>query len=49
MADPAVDPALEGAIGSFLDELQVERGLSPLTVAAYRRDLAQFAAVAGTA
>ena len=47
MADPAVDPALEGAIGSFLDELQVERGLSPLTVAAYRRDLAQFAAVAG--
>jgi integrase/recombinase XerD len=25
----------------------VERGLSPLTVAAYRRDLAQFAAVAG--
>ena len=49
MADPAVDPALEGAIGSFLDELQVERGLSPLTVAAYRRDLAQFAAVAGKA
>jgi integrase/recombinase XerD len=49
MADPAVDPALEGAIGSFLDELQVERGLSPLTVAAYRRDLAQFAAVAGAA
>jgi integrase/recombinase XerD len=29
--------------------MQVERGLSPLTVAAYRRDLAQFAAVAGTA
>ncbi|MEP7040989.1 MAG: site-specific tyrosine recombinase XerD [Chloroflexota bacterium] len=49
MADPAADPALETAIHSFLDELQVERGLSPLTVAAYRRDLAQFAAVAGTA
>ena len=43
------DPALETAIGAFLDELQVERGLSPLTVAAYRRDLAQFAAVAGRA
>lgn len=43
----ATDPALEAAIRSFLDELQVERGLSPLTVAAYRRDLAQFAAVAG--
>jgi integrase/recombinase XerD len=43
------DPALQAAIGAFLDELQVERGLSPLTVAAYRRDLAQFAAVAGRA
>jgi integrase/recombinase XerD len=41
------DPALQAAIGAFLDELQVERGLSPLTVAAYRRDLAQFAAAAG--
>ena len=46
MAVPA-DPALTAAIGAFLDELQVERGLSPLTVAAYRRDLAQFAAAAG--
>lgn len=45
----AADPALVAAIGSFLDELQVERGLSPLTVAAYRRDLAQFAAGAGRA
>ena len=43
----AADPALHAAIAAFLDELQVERGLSPLTVAAYRRDLAQFAAVAG--
>jgi len=42
------DPALVSAIGSFLDELQVERGLSSLTVAAYRRDLAQFAAAAGS-
>ncbi|MDP9467172.1 MAG: site-specific tyrosine recombinase XerD [Chloroflexota bacterium] len=46
MAAPA-DSALQAAIGAFLDELQVERGLSPLTVAAYRRDLAQFAAAAG--
>jgi integrase/recombinase XerD len=33
---------------AFLVELRVERGLSPLTIAAYRRDLAQFAAHAGT-
>jgi integrase/recombinase XerD len=45
----SADPALEAAIRAFLDELQVERGLSPLTVAAYRRDLAQFAAAAGRA
>jgi integrase/recombinase XerD len=49
MADTAVDPALDAAIRAFLHEMQVERGLSPLTVDAYRRDLAQFAAVAGTA
>ena len=42
------DPDLVSAIGSFLDELQVERGLSSLTVDAYRRDLTQFAAVAGS-
>jgi integrase/recombinase XerD len=38
---------LTDAIDAFLLELRVERGLSPLTVAAYRRDLAQFAQVAG--
>ena len=43
----APDPALLEAIESFLVELRVERGLSPLTIAAYRRDLAQFASVAG--
>jgi integrase/recombinase XerD len=48
MAEAAVDPALDAAIRAFLDEVRVERGLSPLTVAAYRRDLAQFAAVAGS-
>jgi integrase/recombinase XerD len=42
-----VDPALGAAIDAFLLELRVERGLSPLTVVAYRRDLAQFAAAAG--
>ncbi len=36
------DVALARAIDDFLVELRVERGLSPLTIAAYRRDLAQF-------
>ena len=44
----AADPGLTEAVGAFLLELRVERGLSPLTIAAYRRDLAQFAAHAGT-
>jgi integrase/recombinase XerD len=38
---------LVSAIDEFLDELRVERGLSPLTIDAYRRDLAQFAEHAG--
>ncbi len=38
---------LSAAIDAFLLELRVERGLSPLTIAAYRRDLVQFAAAAG--
>ena len=38
---------LERAIDDFLVELRVERGLSPLTISAYRRDLAQFAEHAG--
>ena len=37
------ESALAEAIDAFLMELRVERGLSPLTIAAYRRDLAQFA------
>lgn len=41
------DAGLASAIDAFLVELRVERGLSPLTVAAYRRDLAQFAVTAG--
>jgi integrase/recombinase XerD len=42
------DAALRDAVEAFLLELRVERGLSPLTIAAYRRDLEQFGAVAGT-
>ena len=38
---------LAAAVDAFLVELRVERGLSPLTIAAYRRDLAQFALHAG--
>jgi integrase/recombinase XerD len=43
----AAERALTDAIAAFLLELRVERGLSPLTIAAYRRDLQQFAATAG--
>ena len=43
----AADPALSDAIDAFLVELRVERGLSPLTISAYRRDLAQFSDHAG--
>ena len=39
--------SLEDAVEAFLLELRVERGLSPLTIAAYRRDLAQFGDHAG--
>ena len=46
---PQVDPRLAAAVDEFLLEIRVERGLSPLTIAAYRRDLDQFAANAGTA
>ncbi|MDQ3881169.1 MAG: tyrosine recombinase XerD [Chloroflexota bacterium] len=45
----APDPALVDAIDGYLHELRVERRLAPLTVTAYRRDLAQFAADAGPA
>ena len=38
---------LGAAIDAFLLELRVERGLSPLTIGAYRRDLAQFSEHAG--
>jgi integrase/recombinase XerD len=48
VAKQAADTAFEAAVDAFLLELKVERGLSPLTVAAYRRDLGQFAALAGS-
>ncbi|HEY7452098.1 MAG TPA: site-specific tyrosine recombinase [Candidatus Limnocylindria bacterium] len=47
MPASTVDPGLATAIDEFLLELRVERGLSPLTIAAYRRDLGQFAEEAG--
>jgi integrase/recombinase XerD len=48
MGATPVDPQLTEAVDAFLLELRVARGLSPLTIAAYRRDLAQFALHAGT-
>jgi hypothetical protein len=39
-AGPArIPPALGSQLQAFLDHLTVERGLSPNTIAAYRRDL----------
>jgi integrase/recombinase XerD len=39
---PAAPPAFEGALDFYLGNLQVERGLSPLTLDAYGRDLDHF-------
>ncbi|MCA1587658.1 MAG: site-specific integrase [Chloroflexi bacterium] len=44
----SADPRFADAVDAFLLELRVERGLSPLTIDAYRRDLGQFAEHAGT-
>src|SRR6478736_944157 len=41
---PPLPAALERAVREYLAHLTVERGLSPNTVAAYRRDLARYAA-----
>ena len=40
--------ALDRAFGAYLDHLQVERGLSPATIAAYRSDLLAFGRDPGT-
>jgi integrase/recombinase XerD len=49
MSAAEADAGLLDAIEAFLLELRVERRLSPLTIAAYRRDLSQFAQGAGRA
>jgi integrase/recombinase XerD len=41
--------ALDGAIGSYLDHLRVERGLAAATLRAYGADLRDFADARGTA
>ena len=44
----APEASLERAFAGYLDHLQVERGLSPATIAAYRSDLNAFARDPGT-
>jgi len=41
------DPVVASQIGRFIDHLTVERGLSPNTVGAYRRDLRRYARFLG--
>ena len=42
-ARPVMTSAIETQVDRYLDHLTVERGLSPNTIAAYRRDLARYA------
>ena len=44
MAGPALPGPTQAAIDRFIDALWIEDGLAPLTLAAYRRDLALYAA-----
>jgi integrase/recombinase XerD len=41
-AGPDASPALRAAVGDYLGHLRGERGLSPNTLGAYRRDLARY-------
>lgn len=38
----APGPTIDQGVGAYLDHIKAERGLSPNTVAAYRRDLARY-------
>jgi len=39
----AASQAISGELASFVDYLKIEKGLAPLTVVAYTRDISQFA------
>jgi integrase/recombinase XerD len=43
MRGAAARPTADGLVADFLERLRVEEGSSPLTIAAYRRDLARLA------
>jgi len=47
MSDTADGRPADPAIAAYLDEIWLERGLSPHTLAAYRRDLSQLQALLG--
>lgn len=49
MTEPAVATELDRAVRRYLDHLTVERGLASNTLAAYRRDLARYAAFLASA
>ncbi len=44
VVDPVVDPLIDPLVDRFADALWIEDGLAPLTLSAYRRDLALLSA-----